>query len=100
MLGMHPEKSKFHTSVPIILLMKLPPGDPNNLIPSWIKATRSFETQVIQSTNAEIRIRAAGKGFHIRRERGFPRRGRRGESEERRVHKSRGRTHRSGGGQG
>ena len=62
MLGMHPEKSKFHTSVPIILLMKLPPGDPNNLIPSWIKATRSFETQVIQSTNAEIRIRAPRKG--------------------------------------
>ena len=100
MLGMHPEKSKLTRRVPITLFMKLPPGDPHNLIPGWFSATWSLETQVVKPTHTEIRIRAAGKGFHIRRERGFPRRGRRGESEERRVHKSRGRTHRSGGGQG
>ena len=55
MLGMHPEMSKFTTSVPIILLMKLPPGDPHNLIPGWINATWSLEMQVREgSTGVEV----------------------------------------------
>ena len=84
MLGMHPEKSKLTRTVLIKSFMELPPGDPYNLIPGWFSATWSLETQVVKPTHTEIRIRAAGKGFHIRREGGFPRRGRREGSEERR----------------
>ena len=93
MLGMHPEMSKFTTSVPIILLMKLPPGDPHNLIPGWINATWSLEMQVIKTTHTKIRIRATRKGIHISWKGGFPR-------GERRFHRSGGRIHRSGRGQG
>ena len=74
MLGMHPEKSKLTRRIPITLFMKLPPGDPHNLIPSWFSATWSLETEMVKTTHTEIRIRAPRKGLYIRREGGFPRR--------------------------